>query len=117
MSQTQGLIDFDAFMAETGIDEDTIKELYQVFLEEILQEKARLTVRFAEKDYEKLGRTIHNVKGIAASYKAHCVLEPATAINIDLKEGRHDGLDRKLADLTAAIESAASNIRMHFSIE
>ncbi len=115
--QTDRLVDYDAFMRETGIGEDDLKELYGVFLEELLREKDRLLMHLADKDYDSLRKTVHNVKGISGSYKANVVFEKAGQIGLDIKNGRFETIDAGLEALTAEIENAALEIKRHFRMQ
>lgn len=110
------LVSYDGFIQETGIDEETSKELYEVFVEELLQEKEKLIAQHLVKDYEKLGRTVHNVKGVSGSYKAHFVYESAKVIDLCIKGREYEGVEQEFDGLIKAIGNAIDDIRLHFKI-
>jgi FOG: HPt domain len=112
----KGCIDYDEFMQETGIDNDEIRELYGVFMEELLQEKEKLKTQLGVKDYLKLEKTVHNIKGISGSYKARLIFEPAKLIDLDLKGGAYGNIEQNMKVLLDAIDNAVLDMRMHFNI-
>ena len=115
-SQIREVVDYGAFMTETGIDEDTLIEIYEVFRDELLGEKEKLPACLSRNDYVKLGKIVHNIKGISGSYKAGKVFVQASLIDLDLKEGKYEGIHQNLSKLTDEIEAAALDIKQRFSI-
>lgn len=103
-------------MVETGLDKDVIKELYQVFLDELLAEKEKLINYLSEKDFIKLGKTVHNIKGISGSFKTGQVFEQASLIDRDTKNGKFEGIGNSLADLTNLIDRAVMDIKRYFKM-
>ena len=110
------IIDYEAFIGETGLDEDTIKELYQVFHDEILAEKEKLINAYSQNDFLKLGKTVHNIKGISGSFKVGHVFEQACIIDLDIKNGKFQGMGDSLETFTRSIDCAVKDIRRHFDM-
>lgn len=111
------IVNYSEFISETGIDEETSKELYEVFMEELLQEKEKLINRYSSQEYEKLGRTVHNIKGISASYKAHPVYEMARLIDMSIKVGEFDRIKNNFGELLNAIDNVVRDIKAHYSLQ
>ncbi len=109
-------VDYELFMMETGLDKEAIKELYQVFLDEILGEKEKLMNAFAEKDYVKLGKIVHNIKGISGSFKAGQVFEHASLMDLAIKHSKPEEIEDGMLNLTGLIDHAAADIGRFFEI-
>lgn len=114
--QIEKIIDYTAFMAETGLDRDAIKELYQVFHDEMLEEKEKLLCCFSGNDFEMLGKTVHNVKGISGSFKAGQVYEQATLMGFDIRKGKFEDIGSRLANLTQSIDCAIREIKKYIEM-
>lgn len=112
--QADKIVDYDAFMVETGLDKDTIEELYQVFHDEILEEREKLLSCYSGKDFEKLGKTVHNIKGISGSFKAGPVFEQSSLMNLDIKAGKYEGVESSLTSLVELIDRTAADIKRYF---
>ena len=110
------IIDYQAFIDETGLDENTIKELYQVFHDEILAEKEKLVNSYSQNDLLKLGKTVHNIKGISGSFKAGHVFEQACSIDLDIKNRKFQGMGDSLETFSKSIDCAVMDIRGHFDM-
>lgn len=89
-------VDFDEFICEMGIDKDTAKELYQVFRDELLDQKSSFLEAYEVKDFQKLQKIIHNIKGISGSYKAGHIYSTAQNIDLILKEKKFNDDSVKL---------------------
>lgn len=114
MDKLLNCVDFNAFKTETGLDDDQVRELYEGFLEELLEEKKKLVEQLKEKDYGRLARTIHNIKGISGSYMLTAVFKIASSLNSDIKSDRFEGIASGVAELTAEIDKAETEITSHF---
>lgn len=109
-------VDFDEFRKETGLEEDTVKDLYQGFLEELLEEKEKLLVQVQDREYVRLGRTVHNIKGISSSYQAQTVFRHAQELDSLLKLGKTENADVLANKLANDIIEAAGDIVRFFRL-
>lgn len=105
------LVDYQEFMDETGIDKETARELYTIFLEELLDQKEGACSAMVDSDFEGLGKIIHNIKGISASYKAWPVHATAKRIDEQLKQGKQNNLVNELDELVNIIDQTGNSIR------
>ncbi|WP_176968244.1 Hpt domain-containing protein [Tindallia californiensis] len=72
------MIDIERFMNEAEIDQETARELYGLFLDDLVQQKDSLEKQIRMKDVSEICRTVHSIKGIAGTYYA-CQLEKKAA--------------------------------------
>lgn len=110
MSEKFITVDFEKFKKETGLDDDTVIELYKGFLEELLGEKDKLLTLLAENDYAKLSKTVHNIKGISSSYMAANVFERSLDLDMRLKAGKTDDIAHLVNKLVNDIIETAGEI-------
>ncbi len=64
------MVDIRGFMEEMEIDNQMAREMYEIFAEELKEEKEQLLISWDRQDAEGFFGTLHNVKGISASYRA-----------------------------------------------
>lgn len=110
-------VDIMGFVEETGLDGDMPEELYHVFYDELSKERERTAQFYAEKKYLELTGTVHNIKGISASYKAPLVFEQAEQVDADCKAGRYQALASGLESLYLRIDEALAEIRIYYGWE
>jgi hypothetical protein len=103
-------VDFERFKEETGLVDYDVKELYKGFIEELLAEKEKLRLQLGQYDFEKMARTVHNIKGISGSYMADevfkCSLELGRILSGNDRAAVVSATDR----LNGAIMEAAGEI-------
>lgn len=110
-------VDFEKFKSETHLEDSEIRELYSGFLEELIGEKAKLRAQLDESSYEKMYKTVHNIKGISSSYMVESVYKLSVELSRVLS-----GIDReRVVDATnrlvQAIVKAADEIYRFCGIE
>jgi HPt (histidine-containing phosphotransfer) domain-containing protein len=103
-------VDFARFQSETGLDDPSLKELYEGFLQELLEEKDKLLRQLSGKDYTNLHKTVHNIKGISGSYMAMNVFDRSSELNARLKAERTEELGVWVNILVNDIIEAAGEI-------
>lgn len=108
------VIDFKAFMDETGIDEELLVTLYQTFLEEITEENDNMINAYQNNDYDELTKIIHNIKGVLGSYRVTIAYDKATHLNSLVKQKEFNKLDLLIKDLSFEISRAVKEIENHF---
>jgi len=108
------IVDIDVFNKDIGLDYETLKELYLVFVEEINQEKEAVNNQLTLREFEKLRKSIHNVKGIASNYRAQYVFENAKKIDLKLNNEDYENLSSYISDFSKAIEEAEEEITKYF---
>ena len=110
MNNTNGAVDFEKFKLETSLEEETVKELYQGFLEEILEEKDKLLLQYAAGEYDRLSRTVHNIKGISSSYMTAAVYKRSMELDARLKDKNTEEIGTVVNMLVNDIIEAAGEI-------
>jgi HPt (histidine-containing phosphotransfer) domain-containing protein len=55
-------VDFEKFKTETGLEDYDVKELYKGFMDELLDAKDKLLAQLDKDDFEKMEKTVHNIK-------------------------------------------------------
>ena len=103
-------VDFEKFKNETGLDDPTLKELYEGFLQELLDEKDKLLRQLSRKDYENIYKTVHNIKGISGSYMAGNVFNRSHELGARLKAGNTEDTVTLVNMLVNDIIEAAGEI-------
>lgn len=103
-------VDFEKFQSETGLDDPSLKELYEGFLQELLEEKDKLLRQLSGKDYTNLYKTVHNIKGISGSYMAISVFDRSSELNARLKAEKTDEVGALVNMLVNDIIEAAGEI-------
>lgn len=97
------VVDYQDFMTETGLEQEEITPLYEIFLEEICEEEEHLLKEFHQEDWETFKRTIHNVKGILGSYRAMEAFYIADKLNEMAQQDKLNEMNEVLEDLIKAI--------------
>lgn len=75
------LYDIDAISNELGIDMEDMVEIFKVYFIEIRELISKLKYLSEKKDWAKLKKTNHNIKGISSNLKIHDIYN--TALNLD----------------------------------
>ncbi len=76
------MVDIKGFMKEMDIDSEMARELYDIFAEELAEERDQLLRDWEEGDAENFYRTLHNIKGISSSYRAYDVWKTAEGLYV-----------------------------------
>lgn len=111
-----GSVDFNKFKIGTGLDDSTLKELYQGFLEELLEEKEKLLSQFQNKEFGGLAKTVHNIKGITSSYMAEKAFAQSGELDLLLKKGIKEDLEVSLNRLIDEIIETAGDIIDYYQL-
>lgn len=109
-------VDFEKFKIETDLDDVKLKELYQGFLEELLEEKEKLLAQFQNKDFGSLAKTVHNIKGITSSYMALKAFTQSKELDLLLKKGKPENLEVSLNRLVDEIIETAGDIVNYYRL-
>lgn len=103
-------VDFERFKAETGLGDYDVKELYKGFLDELLEEKEKLQGQLMNDDFEKMEKTVHNIKGISSSYMADEVFSCSLELGRLLSKNDRAAVDSAVNQLTELIMEAVDDI-------
>jgi HPt (histidine-containing phosphotransfer) domain-containing protein len=114
MNARVDIVDVKAFMDEMGLDGSLAEELYKVFVDELRQETDKLTECILKADQKSYAAIIHNIKGIAGSYKANKLHHMATDIDATVKSMDLTGAFNQVFDLRSAIKETIDEIKRHF---
>ncbi|TYQ16679.1 UNVERIFIED_CONTAM: HPt (histidine-containing phosphotransfer) domain-containing protein [Acetivibrio alkalicellulosi] len=114
MSQSKQVIDFDSFVKDVDVDNETMRDLYETFLEEILQERENLKSCLLQNDYTCAGKIIHNIKGISGSYKANELYEIAKNLDLKFKNKITDRSNIQINELLECIQVVCKEIKDYF---
>ncbi|KGK85755.1 hypothetical protein DP73_18210 [Desulfosporosinus sp. HMP52] len=111
---SQRIVDIIGFKEDLGLDCDTLKDLYTVFVEELIQERERVNSHVILDEVELIRKSVHNIKGIASSYRTELVFESAKDLDFKLKHRDFEELSSFVADLNKRIDEAVKEIRLYF---
>lgn len=110
MDQNDFCIDFTKFIEDTAIDEDTARDLYKIFAEELLEQRDCFVDAFQNRDYLKMGKIIHNIKGISGSYMAFPLNIIAKNIDILIKNELYQDLYTECEDFERIVGKTIETI-------
>jgi HPt (histidine-containing phosphotransfer) domain-containing protein len=108
------VVDFEAFMQETGLEPDEIPELYQTFLEEIIEEQRKMIQQYQENDFTSLKKTVHNIKGVLGSYRAPLAFEKASGLNERIRDDDFINIGGDVKSLNDEIEKVKFLVKNNF---
>lgn len=103
-------VDMPTFQTETELDDETVVELYGVFLEELRDERARLKAALDVSDWTAGRKLVHNIKGISASYRAGRVLLGATMTDLLFKGGNNEAAGEKIPSVLEDMDSTIQSL-------
>lgn len=116
MEERLKAVDFEGFMEETGLDGETVKELYEVFVGEISSERDKLLSLLSAGEFIKLAETVHNIKGISGSYGLQYVYRQALELGDLIKVNGRAGIEASLKKLETLIDEAVAEIKNYYMI-
>jgi two-component system sensor histidine kinase/response regulator len=105
------VLDHEAAMARVGGDEELLKELAQLFLEEYPRLMAELREAHAQGDARMVERTAHGLKGSVANFGAKPAVEAAYQIEQLGKGGKLDAVTEALRTLDLALLSLHAELK------
>ena len=110
MSDNVSLVDFNKFRTEIGVDDETLKELYEFFLEELIQQKENMKVQI---EIEEVKKILHNIKGISGNYKVIKVYELSSKVYDELRiKGKdYSELNYMINKIEKLIDEAINEIK------
>jgi CheY-like chemotaxis protein/HPt (histidine-containing phosphotransfer) domain-containing protein len=107
LTQNPSIMDFKAFYLGLGDDSDLIQTAVTRFFEEIDGVMDRLRDQVEKKDASSLARTAHTLKGMAALFAAHTLVEANRSLEMAGKEERiHEfaALHKRVVTLTELLK-------------
>lgn len=112
MNGTVPVVDINKFRDEIEVDNDTLKELYKIFIEELNQQKNLMRVQIESMELEELKKTIHNIKGISGNYKALKVWDLSSKVYDELRDGgkNESDLNNSIKKIENSIEDTIDEI-------
>jgi len=110
-------VDIDVFQDEMEIDKDTLKELYYVFIDEILDENRKIQELIKNGSIKDLKATVHNIKGVSGNYKAKKVYDKASKLNELLSNGENGDVELLINEIGDAIGEAVEEIEDFFRVK
>lgn len=111
---SQSIVDIIGFKEDLGLDYDTLKDLYMVFVEELIQEREKVNSHLILHEVEIIRKSVHNIKGIASSYRAILVFESARDLDVKLKLQDFEELNSFVEDLNKRIDEAVKELKIYF---
>lgn len=111
------IVDIEAFKEDVGLDYQTLKELYMTFIEELQSEKEAVNKHLTINEVGNLRKAVHNIKGIASSYRTKRVFEQAKNLDVKLKFEDFNDLNNYVRELNQGIEEAVREITKYFEAE
>ncbi len=105
----------DGLISELEIELEDAAELYRSYEMEMKEEIEAMEELCSSKDYEKLERVIHNIKGVSANLGINDVYQTAADFDIKLKNGITDSADVNVAYLVLMIKNSIEEIKVFFN--
>ncbi|NLI91619.1 MAG: hypothetical protein GX434_05255 [Peptococcaceae bacterium] len=102
---------------QLGLDDDTIKELYLVFVEDIKVERQNIEENLLSGNLERLEKSTHTVKGIAGNYHALKVYEHAVQCDMRFKQRDYENMDGNMSVLLGLIDEVIEQLYAYFQWE
>lgn len=110
-------VDISTFQEDIGLDYSSLKELYLVFVDEIKQEMEAVNRYFSLREFQEIGKLVHNIKGIASSYRAFYVFESAKSLESKMKSQDFENINSYVLDLNEVVDEAIREINKYFEGE
>lgn len=111
---SQRIVDIGGFKEDIGLDYETLKELYMIFADEIRKEKEAVNRHLRSEEIGELRKAVHNIKGIASSYRTLNVFESARNLGAKLKLQDFEDINNYVFELNEGIDEAVREIVRYF---
>jgi HPt (histidine-containing phosphotransfer) domain-containing protein len=108
---TEALLDREVAMSRVGGDEELLKELGVLFLEESARQRVELREAFERGDAKHVERTAHGLKGSVANFGAAKAVDTAAQIELLGKRGQLEPVGDLLRLLEATLDDLAVELR------
>lgn len=108
------IVDIAGFKEDVGLDFETLRELYMIFADEIQKEKEAVNKHFKDQEVGELRKAVHNIKGIASSYRTLNVFERARNLDFKLKHQDFENINIYVSELNEGIDEAVKEIVCYF---
>jgi len=103
------LVDVEDFRRRVGSDEELIKEIFQIYIEDVDTYLSRIITAFDNEDFKDLKSTAHGLKGMSANISANVVRDAAYRLE-KLAE------DKASNEVGTLIEELKNNINITIEI-
>ena len=103
------------FQAELGLEEQELKDLYRHLMAELREIRKALRQNFTEGDADRYFKAIHNLKGVAGSYRLFDVYDQARKIDAGKGQGLSGMTAEDFARLDKALDEAFGIMEELFS--
>ncbi|AOT69308.1 Hpt domain-containing protein [Geosporobacter ferrireducens] len=110
----QRVVDIAGFQKDVGLDHDAVQALYLIFVEEVGKAKEAVNKCLPLGNLEELTRIVHDIKGIASSYRAQKLLNYAKNLDNTLKSKDIENIQKDAADMNEGIDQVMKEIICHF---
>lgn len=106
--------DILTFQTELGLEEEELKDLYGNLMEELREIRKELRQTFARGDSQQFFKAIHNLKGVAGSYRLFPVFDQARKIDAGKSQGLSALSLEDYASLDKALDEAFGTMEEMF---
>lgn len=103
-------IDLDVLSKEIGLSKVPLTELLYVYCNEMKSEIHQVNKLVGLKDWHKLQRTIHNIKGVSGNLCMHNMYTAAAEVDQKLKNNVFDGLEDSIQNMLEVYDCTSRNI-------
>lgn len=112
MSKGSYLVDFYKLKEEMEVDDETLKELYEIFRDELIQQRGYMKVQIEEENIEELKKTMHNLKSLSGNCRANELFELSSAVYDDLriKGKEYDELNQMINKIEKLIDETINEV-------
>ncbi len=107
------LVNFNRITDSFGDDEDFIREIYTVYLEDGTERLAHFAKAVADNDVNEISRLAHAFKGSSSNVGADGVRSISSEMEINANASKLDGMDSAFGKLQQEFECAREFIESH----
>jgi HPt (histidine-containing phosphotransfer) domain-containing protein len=106
--------DIDALIKMLGVEFSDVSPLYLEYFFEMKENIQESKALCKEKDWNRLQRIVHNMKGISVSLNVNDLYAASTNLDIQLKKGLYDTVAQAIEDIQELFNAAELEIRDFF---
>ncbi len=106
--------DIVGFSHDLGLNIEDVSELYAELVHELNSSLLELKLLIDDKDFVKIQKIIHNIKGVSGNYRLTDIYDETSKINDALKNNEYPKFERDLNHLFNITHAAIKEITNFF---
>ena len=104
------IIDLEKSLVRLGHDQELLRDLIQIFLDDHVAMVAQVNESYNNKDPEGLRHAAHSLKGLVSNFEALRCVEAASQLETIAAENRWDEGEEAISQLTAEVEQVVNRL-------